>query len=214
MIEIARILASARKCFSVEFDSLRSWVRVDGKENWEAAEKAMFEHEAASRIRFKRGKQKRLVPIIDHETGEHVGDSGEDVFFVVADDTLFQWWNDQVDSNSETKAAIPTTPTTEEALSISSKASSTTVTHSPDFRSVNWYGTLHEFTPQQAACVKVLWEAWENGTPAVGDATTLEAADSKAERLGLVFRDHPAWGTMIVDGATKGTHRLADPPMS
>lgn len=85
-------------------------------------------------------------------------------------------------------------------------------THSPDFRSVNWYGTPHEFKPMQAACVKVLWEAWQNGTSAVGDATVLELAQSDSERLPLVFRDHAAWGTMIVDGQTKGTHRLADPP--
>jgi hypothetical protein len=85
-------------------------------------------------------------------------------------------------------------------------------THSPDFRSARWYGTLHEFTALQAACVKVLWEARDNGTPTLGDATILEAADSDAERLGLVFRDHPAWGTMIVEGSTRGTHRLADPP--
>lgn len=85
-------------------------------------------------------------------------------------------------------------------------------THSPDFRSVNWFGTPHEFTAQQAACVKVLWEAWENRTPTVGDSTILEAADSDAERLGLVFRDHPAWETMIVAGSTKGTHRLAAEP--
>lgn len=85
-------------------------------------------------------------------------------------------------------------------------------THGPDFRSVKWFGSVYEFTAQQAACVKVLWEAWENGTPAVGDATVLETADSDAERLPLVFRNHPAWGTLIVEGQTKGTHRLADPP--
>ncbi len=85
--------------------------------------------------------------------------------------------------------------------------------HSPDFRSVNWFGALYEFTPQQAACVKMLWEAWKNGTPTVGDATVLETAGSDAERLPLVFRDHLALGTMIIDGQTKGTHRLADPPV-
>jgi hypothetical protein len=77
---------------------------------------------------------------------------------------------------------------------------------------VHWFGTPYEFTAQQAACIKVLWEARDNGTPTLGDATILEAADSDAERLGLVFRDHPAWGTMIVEGSTRGTHRLADPP--
>lgn len=80
--------------------------------------------------------------------------------------------------------------------------------HSLDFRTVNWFGTEYQFTAIQAACVKVLWEAWENGTPAIGDQTVLTIVDSTSERLPLVFRDHPAWGKMIVDGLTKGTHRL------
>lgn len=85
-------------------------------------------------------------------------------------------------------------------------------THGPDFRSVNWYGTCFEFTSQQAAVVKVLWEAMENGTPTVGDPTLLEAVESGAGRLPNLFRDHPAWGRMIVEGGTKGSRRLADPP--
>lgn len=86
--------------------------------------------------------------------------------------------------------------------------------HSPDFRSVNWFGATYEFTPMEAACVKVLWEAWEQGSPVIGDSTILELAESNAERLGLVFRDNQAWGAMIVEGSTKGTHRLADRPTS
>src|SRR4029077_3051897 len=79
--------------------------------------------------------------------------------------------------------------------------------HSPDFRSVNWFGTKYSFTPMQAVCLKTLWVAWEKGTPDVGDGYVLENAASDSERLPLVFRNHSAWGTMIVDGATKGTHR-------
>lgn len=84
-------------------------------------------------------------------------------------------------------------------------------THSPDFHSVNWFGTRYEFTGQQAACVRVLWEAWKTGCPAVGGVTVLEAAGSDAERLLLVFRDHPAWGTMIVPGERKGNYQLNAP---
>jgi hypothetical protein len=84
--------------------------------------------------------------------------------------------------------------------------------HSPDFRSVNWHGTHYSFTATQAECVKVLWGAAEKRTFDVGDATVLEASDSQSGRLPLVFRDHPAWGTMIVEGATRGTHRLAVQP--
>lgn len=86
-------------------------------------------------------------------------------------------------------------------------------THSPDFRSVRWNGQTFTFTANQAACVRILWEAWQAGTPDVGDGYTLEQAEA-GEKRGLrhVFRDHPAWDAMIVSGATKGTHRIADPP--
>ncbi len=86
--------------------------------------------------------------------------------------------------------------------------------HSDDFRSVDWYGTLYEFTANQAACIKVLWEHWERGTPTIGDQTVLETADIAQTRLDQVFRDrnapHLAWGKMIVPGP-KGTHRLLEP---
>jgi hypothetical protein len=84
-------------------------------------------------------------------------------------------------------------------------------THSIDFRSVNWFGRLFEFTPNQAACLRVLWEHWERRTPDVGQAAVLEVAESSSERLDLVFRNHDAWGVMIVPGGTKGAFRLQPP---
>jgi hypothetical protein len=83
--------------------------------------------------------------------------------------------------------------------------------HSLDFRSVHWYGTDYCFTANQATCIKVLWQAWENKTPEIADATVLEEADVQVDRLDLVFRGNPAWGTMIKPGRTKGTHRLSIP---
>lgn len=84
-------------------------------------------------------------------------------------------------------------------------------THSIDFRSVNWYGTPYTFSANQAACVKIWWEHWRQQTPDVSDAAVLEAAEVNS-RLRALFQGHDAWGTMIVEGATKGTHRLAGPP--
>jgi hypothetical protein len=78
---------------------------------------------------------------------------------------------------------------------------------------VVWYGADYTFTATQAAAVSQLWQAWQNGTPDVGDQTILESIGSQARRLLDLFRDgnemHPAWGTMIVDGGTKGAHRLS-----
>jgi hypothetical protein len=85
-------------------------------------------------------------------------------------------------------------------------------THSSDFSTVQWYGTQYDFTKTQAACVKVLWEAWENKTPGISEETILENAGSCGSRLRDVFDKgkHRAWGTMIVK-AGKGRFQLQEP---
>jgi hypothetical protein len=85
----------------------------------------------------------------------------------------------------------------------------------PDFHSCRWGSKQFTFTEMQAACARVLWEARQRGTPDVSGKTVLEEAesamvDSERPRLRDLFRDHPAWRTMIVS-ASKGTYRLADP---
>ena len=55
--------------------------------------------------------------------------------------------------------------------------------HSPDFRSVPWFGQTYTFSPNQAACVKLLWENWESKTPEVGLHCILETAGVVATRL-------------------------------
>lgn len=86
--------------------------------------------------------------------------------------------------------------------------------HSPDYRTVHWCGVEHHFTPNQAAVVKNLWDAWESGTPEMSQAALLEAANSQQNRLSHVFRNHKgllhmAWDTMIVS-PRKGIYRLDD----
>ncbi len=84
---------------------------------------------------------------------------------------------------------------------------------STDYRTVRWSGDTFTFTPTQAACVKVLIENSVQGTPSIGEQTILEHAESSQGRLSNVFQNgnHPAWGTMIVSGPTKGTFRIAAP---
>jgi hypothetical protein len=86
--------------------------------------------------------------------------------------------------------------------------------HSLDFRSVHWFGQDHTFTASQAACVKVLWEAWEQGHPEVSQLAVLVEVEKASERLVDLFKGHPAWGTMIVRGKTKGAYRLKEPAPS
>jgi hypothetical protein len=85
--------------------------------------------------------------------------------------------------------------------------------HSSDFRWVNWYGTDYMFTKTQAACIGVLWAAWKNDTPELDQQTVLTApeVDAESKRLVDLFKGHPAWGRMIVKGATQGAYRLRPP---
>jgi hypothetical protein len=83
--------------------------------------------------------------------------------------------------------------------------------HGTEFRSVLWFGSAYQFTATQAACVELLWGAWESGTPDLSQAYLLEESGAESKRLSDIFSKHPAWGTMIVEGGSKGTYRLAPP---
>lgn len=72
--------------------------------------------------------------------------------------------------------------------------------HGPDFRSVIWNGKPFSFTRRQAGAVQILWEAWKNGTPEVGQDYILQQIGADVRDLRDVFRDHKAWGVMIVNG--------------
>ncbi|NLE38449.1 MAG: hypothetical protein GX621_10535 [Pirellulaceae bacterium] len=84
-------------------------------------------------------------------------------------------------------------------------------THSKDFRSVRWYGVEYHFTPLQAACVKLLWAAMDQGTPALAQRTILDGVEAQTDRLTHLFRKSEALGSMIVQGEGKGTYRLNVP---
>jgi len=95
------------------------------------------------------------------------------------------------------------------------------VVYSSDYRCVNWFGETLSFSPTQAEVVKLLIEAYEAGIPdvdagmLVGDGSFLQDGlkatgkkPSAAKRVRDIFRDHVAWGTIIVPGGSKGTYRL------
>lgn len=83
--------------------------------------------------------------------------------------------------------------------------------HSPDFRSVYWYGEVFTFTGLQAAVVSILWEAWENDTPDVGGEYLLDrAGSSRDSRLDTLFQGHAAWQTLI-RSRNKGSYYLHVP---
>lgn len=81
--------------------------------------------------------------------------------------------------------------------------------HSKDFASVVWRGEPYSFTATQAAAVKLLWTAWEAGTPIMRHETVLVEIGSDADRLADIFKGHPAWMVMLIQGDVKGTVRLS-----
>ena len=96
-------------------------------------------------------------------------------------------------------------------------------THSEDFSSVNWFGIRYRFSKgNQAQAIRVLWEAWKQGTHGLSQETIGEKIESSAERFEIrkTFRrknpdtgkreQHPAWGTMIQPEG-KGCYRLVPP---
>lgn len=95
-------------------------------------------------------------------------------------------------------------------LSLSQQVTQSRARHSDDFRSVFWFGKSYVFSPNQAACVRVLWKNWQNQTPVVGEASIQEEADVNSAMRGI-FHGHPAWETMIVR-AGKGALRLEEFP--
>jgi hypothetical protein len=108
-------------------------------------------------------------------------------------------------------AGVANLKTVSTAVAVSDHATAP-VEHSPDFRSVRWYGNDYSFSGNQAVIVESLWDAWTKGTPDISDAKLLAKAGADTKRIADVFRRkgaaHPAWGTMIVTGDTKGTRRL------
>jgi hypothetical protein len=86
-----------------------------------------------------------------------------------------------------------------------------TATHSPDFRSVHWFGADYALTEKQAKVVETLWQAREEGNPDVAQDVLLRACGSDGVRLVDLFRRSPAWGALIISPRA-GLYRLADPP--
>lgn len=84
---------------------------------------------------------------------------------------------------------------------------------SNDFACVRMGDQLFSFTPMQGAIVRRLWVAMEEGLPEVRQETLLADAGCNSDRISDVFgKDHPAWGTLIVQGKAKGTFRISGPP--
>ena len=79
--------------------------------------------------------------------------------------------------------------------------------HSLDYASVNWRGQEYQFNEDQATCVRLLHEAWLEGTPYLSGHHLLTTIEGAVKMSGL-FKRHPAWKHLILIGERKATYRL------
>lgn len=77
----------------------------------------------------------------------------------------------------------------------------------PGFTSVIWYGEEYQFNAVQSHVIRLLWRAWRRGTPQVRQEFIMEAVGSET-KVSDIFKDHPAWNTMIVIGSSRGSYQL------
>jgi hypothetical protein len=84
--------------------------------------------------------------------------------------------------------------------------------HSPDFSSIVWFGKSYgRFSPPQAAVLRLLWEAWEAGTPEVGGQYLLAEVESGGRKMSDLFGDHAVWKDGVINRAGKSAYRLYEP---
>jgi hypothetical protein len=81
--------------------------------------------------------------------------------------------------------------------------------HSTDFRSVTLHGKKFSLTSPQAQVIERLYEAYQNGTPDVGQDALLVELELQSTRLRDIFKStSEVWGTLVMQGKKKGTYRL------
>ena len=80
--------------------------------------------------------------------------------------------------------------------------------HSVDYRRVDWQGKKFRFSLMQSRVVRLLHEEFKEGRDELGAAVLLDGSDSTGEYVRDIFRRHCAWGTLIIKGEGKGTHKL------
>jgi hypothetical protein len=64
----------------------------------------------------------------------------------------------------------------------------------------------------QADCVRIMFTAWKSGLRWIDQKEIIAQAEAYGERLSDKYKNHPAWGTMIVrHPETAGLYGLANP---
>ena len=86
---------------------------------------------------------------------------------------------------------------------------STRLLHTPDYTTVKWCDEVYHFTPMQAEVVRVLHNYQREGLDELRGAFILEKIESGSRSLSDLFKDSPAWKTLVLPGSKRGSYKLA-----
>jgi hypothetical protein len=79
----------------------------------------------------------------------------------------------------------------------------------PDFCWLRYQGVTYEFTPGQRGVIRELVKDWQIDGAGLSEAYLMDRAGQKDGALRNLFRDHPAWGTLIVKGGSRDVFKLS-----
>jgi len=98
-------------------------------------------------------------------------------------------------------------------IELAAQMKDTRATHTRDFASVNWFGKRFTFSVNERKIVAILWEEWEKGHEGLSGGYLLEEADCDLKlTIPGIFKDNPAYGTMIQPPKGRGDiYRLVEP---
>jgi len=85
-------------------------------------------------------------------------------------------------------------------------------THGVDFSWIRCKLGGFTFTTNQRHVVKALWDDWAVGGLGVSQSHLIELAGGGSPDLRSLFRDDPAWGTLIITADRKAVYKLDLPP--
>jgi hypothetical protein len=113
----------------------------------------------------------------------------------------------------ENSAATAITQQSVEVLAPTPLPAAPNAVHNADFTMVNWFGTEYHFALGiQSSAVRALWKEWERSRLGLHQETIRNEIDGERDsfRMDTVFRNHPAFGTML-QRCGDGRYKLAPP---
>lgn len=79
---------------------------------------------------------------------------------------------------------------------------------SEDYCSITYRGVPYILTKNQRKIIKLLHEAYIEGTPALSKGALLSAIEAETSRVRDSFKNSPLWRTLVISNGRRGTYSL------